>query len=130
MSLILQCECPGRFIFHDKTGPVCSKCGGTAVEGPPPARIFRQLDVDYECPVTGKPIRSKHAHEENLRIHDCHILEKGEREDRERNKLYHDKKLDAELDKSVEQLLGSLPDSAVDALAKDITSSEVTFERK
>ncbi len=39
----------------------------------------------YECPVTGKMIEGRRAHQENLNRHDCRILERGEKEDNVRN---------------------------------------------
>ncbi len=32
----------------------------------------------YDCPVTGRPVEGRAAHAENLRRHDCRLLEKGE----------------------------------------------------
>jgi hypothetical protein len=32
----------------------------------------------YDCPVTGKLVEGRAAHAENLRRHDCRLLEKGE----------------------------------------------------
>jgi len=39
----------------------------------------------YDCPITGKIIEGRAAHEENLKRHDCRILERGEKEDNARN---------------------------------------------
>lgn len=39
----------------------------------------------YDCPITGKMIEGRRAHEENLKRHDCRILEPGERADNTRN---------------------------------------------
>ncbi len=38
----------------------------------------------YECPITGKMIEGRAAHAENLKRHDCRILEPGEKEDNAR----------------------------------------------
>ena len=39
----------------------------------------------YECPVTGKTIEGRRAHEENLKATGCRILERGEKEDNVKN---------------------------------------------
>ena len=33
---------------------------------------------DYDCPITGMPVTSKHEHRENLKRHGCRVLESGE----------------------------------------------------
>lgn len=38
----------------------------------------------YDCPITGKSIEGRVAHEENLKRNDCRILEPGEKEDNAR----------------------------------------------
>lgn len=40
----------------------------------------------YTCPVSGKWIEGRAAHRENLKRTGCRILEKGEREQNERNR--------------------------------------------
>ena len=35
----------------------------------------------YDCPITGKMIEGRAAHTENLKRHDCRLLEKGESRD-------------------------------------------------
>ncbi len=56
----------------------------------------------YDCPITGKSIEGRVAHEENLKRHDCRILESGEKEDNARNKRdaieAEDKRRDAAID--------------------------------
>lgn len=129
MSLYLPCSCNPRFIFHGKTGPVCSKCETPALEGAPPAKRYRQLDVDYDCPVTGAPIRSKRAHEENLRRHGCHVLEQGELADAERNRLADEAALEAKLEKTAEELVLSLPDEKLRALETEALASDLQVTR-
>ena len=40
----------------------------------------------YQCPVSGSWIEGRAAHRENMKKHDVHVLEKGEREHNERNR--------------------------------------------
>lgn len=58
----------------------------------------------YECPVTGKPIEGRAAHNENLKRHDCRLLEKGEFEDTVKNgqKRISDK-IDAAIDQAADE---------------------------
>lgn len=74
----------------------------------PRPMIVRDYEA-YECPVTGKMIEGRHAHSENLKRTDCRILEKGEKEDKQKNAR---KEVDAKLDKAV--------DKAVDEVARDL----------
>jgi|TARA_R110000744_G_scaffold171713_1_gene290225 hypothetical protein len=63
----------------------------------------------YECPVTGKVIDGRREHEENLRLHDCRIHEKGEFEDVKKN---GQTKINAEIDAAI--------DASVDAIAGQV----------
>jgi hypothetical protein len=62
----------------------------------------------YECPVSGKMIEGRKAHEENLKATGCRILERGEKEDNVRNATLaakeEDKRRDAAIDGIVDQV--------------------------
>lgn len=125
MSYKLPCDCPSRFIRWGINGPECNKCGVTAVEESPKASRYSQLDVDYACPVTGRPIRSKRAHEENLRIHGCHVLEKGEMDDAMRNRAAIDAALESKLDSTVEEVVATLPPDKLKQLETEALASDL-----
>lgn len=55
----------------------------------------------YDCPVTGKWIEGRAAHRENLKRHGCHVLEKGEHQDNERNRIEAEEKTIDSLAESV-----------------------------
>lgn len=56
----------------------------------------------YDCPITGKMIEGRYQHSENLKRHDCRLLEKGEtRESARRVQESFDAGLDRVLDKAV-----------------------------
>lgn len=130
MSLKLTCECTGKYIFHDrKEGPICSKCGSDAVMGSLPASVNKQMDVDYDCPVTGKPIRSKYAHEENLKLHGAHVFEKGEGKDAERNRKLEDEKFEALITESAVEFVHNLSPEAKAVLEQELTHSEIQTSR-
>lgn len=133
MSLYLPCDCKdrglSRFIRHEKTGPVCSRCGTPALEGAPPAKRYHQLDVDYDCPITGRPIRSKRAHLENLSRHGCHVLEPGELEDAKRHREAADREIEAKLEQTAEELVASLPEDKRKALETEAIASDLQVTR-
>jgi hypothetical protein len=66
----------------------------------------------YDCPITGKSIEGRVAHEENLRRHDCRILETGEKEDNSRNAAAFVESENVKRDAVI--------DGIVDQVAKDI----------
>lgn len=130
MTWNLTCSCIGRFIKHDKSTHTCSKCGINAYwQDACKASSFRQLDVDYDCPITGKPIRSKRAHEENLKLHGKHVLEKGELEDAKRVRKQLDDELDAKLEHTAAQLVHDLPEPMKAALEQELLSTETKISR-
>tara|TARA_R110000751_G_scaffold96964_2_gene188870 strand:- start:1236 stop:1568 length:333 start_codon:yes stop_codon:yes gene_type:complete len=67
----------------------------------PTPRVSGDFDP-YDCPITGRTIEGRVAHAENLKRHDCRILEPGERADNTRNGQLaveaEDKKRDAAID--------------------------------
>lgn len=126
MAYSLTCSCPGRFIMWSKGTPSCSVCGSSPIKTLPASR-HRQIEYDYECPVTGIPIRSKAAHEENLKRHGCHVLEPGELAHadkvRAQNQVAADAHLDASVDATVDSLVQSMPSGAIEQLATELSTS-------
>jgi hypothetical protein len=131
MSLILLCDCPGRFIKHEKDGSFCSKCGSKAIiDIGIKASSLRQLDVDYDCPITGKPIRSKRAHEENLKLHGKHVYEEGEKEDAARNRRLANEEFENKLCETAAQYVAQLPPEAKAKLEQELLASEIQTTRR
>ena len=130
MSLQLSCSCPGRFIKHDKSlGPTCSKCGTRATIAPIPASRFQQVDYNYECPITGKPIQSKAAHESNLALHGKHVFEKGEFADAERTRKELNEAFEDKVCESAAQLVHNLPQHLKDQLEQELLTSDINLSR-
>lgn len=49
---------------------------------------YIQRDIEpYQCPVTGDVVGGRAQHRDNLKRHDCHILEPGEREYNEKRRI-------------------------------------------
>lgn len=55
----------------------CLRCG-FAMNRQVVAPMIRPDYEAYDCPITGKRIEGRVAHEENLRKHGCRVLEPGE----------------------------------------------------
>lgn len=127
MSWTLTCDCSGRYIKTDKT---CSKCGINAYfNHTPKASAYRQLDVDYDCPITGKPIRSKHAHEENLKLHGKHVLEKGELKDAQKVRQATDEAFEDMVCETAAQLVHDLPAPMKAALEQELLTTDTKISR-
>lgn len=130
MPLILTCQCSSRFIKRFKGEPACcSKCGSLAILDSPEARHSEQLQYDYECPITGIPIRSKRAHEENLKRHGKHVFEKGELEDAKRTRQAIDDELDRKLEETAAAFVGSLSPERKAQLEIELLTTETTIQR-
>lgn len=57
-----------------------------------------QMDyAGYSCPITGKWIEGRRAHKENLKVHGCRVLERGEFEEVDKRR----KRADDELEEKV-----------------------------
>lgn len=84
----------------------CPECFSRMVRLMPAPRI--QMDYQgYTCPITGKWIEGRRAHEENLRKHGCRVLESGEHESNIRRR---------------EQEAAALEDKIADTAAREIAS--------
>lgn len=131
MALILTCKCTNRYIKNFKgSPPCCSKCGQEAeIDSTTKASSLRQLDVDYDCPITGKPIRSKKAHEENLKKHGKHVLEKGELEDARRTRKAIDDALDAKLERTAAEFVAQLSPERKAQLEIELLTTETVTTR-
>jgi len=71
-----------------------------------PTPMIRGEYPAYECPVTGRVIEGRRAHEDNLKATGCRILETGEKEHNTRRAsdaaAAEDKKRDAVIDQIVD----------------------------
>lgn len=83
----------------------------------------------YECPVSGKWIEGKKAHEENLKRTGCRIFEPGEREQFMRRRADDDAAMDRQIDEDVGRFVDSLAPPEREALGKDLDRFDLTAER-
>lgn len=63
----------------------------------------------YECPVTGKWIEGRRAHEENLKRTNCRVFEPGEREAYQRSVVQAEAELEKSVEETVDGFLANLP---------------------
>lgn len=85
----------------------------------------------YDCPVTGKRIEGRRAHEENLKRHGCRVLETGETEAFRQGKRQAEAVLEKEVDNTVEQFYEALPTESREQLAIAVQSGlDVAIDRK
>lgn len=100
------------FVFDRALGCMVDKATGAPAKLPKkfnPPRIHLALDYKpYRCPITGKPIEGKRAHQENLKRHGCRLLEKGEKEQNVRERAESDRKLEKAIDVAVEKTAAEL----------------------
>ena len=70
-------------------------------------RILSDYEA-YECPVSGKSIEGRRAHEENLKATGCRVLERGEKEDNARNAQIAAQAEDKIRDKAIDGIVDSV----------------------
>ena len=76
----------------------------------------------YACPITGKWIEGRRAHEENLKKHGCRVLETGETESAKRTWAAEDTALETAVESTVEEFVETLPTAKKEQLAAEIQS--------
>jgi len=90
------------------------------------APIVRGDIQPYQCPITGKAITSRRAHEENLLRHDCRVLERGERQEVEKRRKAEDDALANKLAETAAELVNKMPVEKQMKLAGELASSTGT----
>lgn len=84
--------------------------------------VFVSADVGYSCPITGEPITSKKAHEENLARHGCRVLETGETQSYTEKLRREDEELENRISETAEAFVESLSSEAREQLGREIES--------
>lgn len=62
----------------------------------------------YTCPITGKWIEGRAAHEENLKRHGCRVAEKGEDRDNARERARQDRVFEQRLEGMIARTVNDL----------------------
>jgi hypothetical protein len=101
-----------KFIFDKAKGCIVDKATGEPDPWPEhfePPRIYLALDYKaYRCPVTGRPVEGRRAHQENLKRTGCRVLERGEREHNQRTRAESDRQIERTVDVAVEKTAAAL----------------------
>lgn len=125
MAAIFDWECKAcGMVRHDLTEcPVCASCGSTDVQKVwfrAPSGIVKANYPAYHCPITGKVIDGRKAHEENLARHNCRVAEAGEKEAAERFRKANDEALDRAIEGTVEREIALMPESKRERLENEL----------
>lgn len=121
-----------RFIrLTDFDAPIFCACGSRA------ARViatpmFSVDKTDYQCPVTNKRIGSKHEHEENLKQHNCRVLEPGETQLTKKRREAEEAEFDRKIEDTVEKEISSWSSDKKEQLHNELVNQnlDVVVERK
>lgn len=99
----------------------CLNCG-FAMNRQLAAPMVRGDYPGYDCPITGKWIEGRRAHEENLKKHGCRVYEPGETEAGKRRRAAEEAALDSAVESTVEEFVETLPTAKKERLAAEIES--------
>jgi len=105
--------------------PSCGEVMARVLSAP----IVRGDIQPYQCPVSGKLITSRRAHEENLARTGCRVLEKGERQDVERARKAEDDKLFNGIAETAAKAVAAMPQEKRERLAGELANSGTTYSR-
>lgn len=84
----------------------------------------------YDCPITGKRIEGRRAHQENLKQHGCRVLEAGETEAYQRERAAGEAAFDRQIDSTVEEFYEKLPTAKRAQLAHEVSAgADVIYKR-
>ena len=128
-----KCSCGKRFDRYlrlaDYDKPQTCECGQVAVKQLS-APAVRGDYAGYSCPVTGKWIEGRRAHEENLARHGCRVLESGETEQAKRNAAAADDALAERFAETAVSIVEQMPSAKREQLGREIQSGlDVSVER-
>jgi putative FmdB family regulatory protein len=124
---LIRYELFRRMAEMDLPAP-CGSCGSNGARQLSAVRIAPDFDR-YQCPITGKSIEGRAAHRENLARHGCRILEPGETQDAINARKRSESEFDSSIDRTVDDFIGSLPESSRSELFKQASSHEAVITR-
>lgn len=88
--------------------------------------VLSSVPYEYACPITGKHISTKRQHEENLKQHGCRVLEGGEREYNERQRVKAEADFDRKVEQTVEREIAQMLSEKVEQLGKELSHGVTT----
>lgn len=113
--------------FHSKQYCQCGEEASRQISAP----MFRVDNTGYNCPITGNWIGSRHQHEENLKKHDCRVLEPGEKEQSQKFREAAEAQFDKTIEDSVERELSTWDSGKLEQLSNELVNGklDVAIER-
>lgn len=129
-----KCTCGKRFTRYlplsDYRKPQSCSCGQVA-EKCLSAPAVRADYPGYQCPVTGDWIEGRRAHEENLKKHNCRVLEPGETEAFKRRRVSEDTALEDKIADSAAEFVETLPTAKREQLGRELEhGADITVVRQ
>jgi putative FmdB family regulatory protein len=127
--MIYQYDCSicGKFevisrISEHKNIAECPNCGmmSRQVIFPPALKIPK--DINYISPTTGRTITSERARINDLAESNCMPYEVGMRQDVDRRVIEDEKRLDKDIERTVEKAIDNLPSDKLSRLGNELTS--------
>lgn len=112
----------------DHTPTALCECGHNALQKLT-APMVNMDYAGYECPVSGKWIEGRRAHEENLKRTGCRILEPGERDQFIKRKASEEDAIERQIEDDVGRFVEALEPTERESLGKDLERFDVTAER-
>jgi putative FmdB family regulatory protein len=76
----------------------------------------------YECPISGKWIEGRKAHEENLAKHGCRVYESGETQEFMKRKEAEEAAFESRIESTAEEFVEKLPTRKREQLAAEMES--------
>lgn len=124
-----RCECGALFDrilrLKDFDTPQMCACGKQASRVIVAPAIIGDY-TGYPCPVTGNWIVGRKAHQENLARTGCRVLEPGESEAAVRRRQEQEAAYDAQIERTVEELVKAMPPEKQNRLEAELTSGVST----
>ena len=130
-----RCQCGEVFdkflpLKAYREAQVCPSCGLVAEKQLTAVAVLGDLP-GYACPVTGKWVEGRRAHEQNLKETGCRVLEKGEREDAARFRKAADTALENAIADTAARAVAAMPVAKQEKLAAELASgASVSVERR
>ena len=124
-----RCECGKTFDrilrlkdFDTPQMCVCGKQASRVIMAPAVIGDY----AGYQCPVTGNWVEGRKAHQENLARTGCRVLEPGETEATIRRRQEQEAAYDAQIERTVEELVKAMPQEKQNRLEVELTSGVST----
>lgn len=124
-----RCACGTQFdrflpLSQYQTPQKCESCGYTAEKILTPVAVLGDYP-GYECPVSGKWIEGRKAHQENLARTGCRVLETGEREAYLKRQAREDTAFEAKVEETVDRFITTLPEQKRVGLFNEVAAGAV-----